>query len=266
MKRNIPFSGFIIVVFLLSLQIHGQVVYLKQNDVINGSIGSNREEVQPQNLRYKDSTLLKEGRYLLEQEEKDIKMSFYINTKGRIDGELLTFGLKPPGELITIYKNDTLIKYEAKYSGTIIRSEYLEKGIFYRKKYTREGKLKSEERFRDGKTFYSKRMDWNGLYGWVIKDSENGIDETYYKETNVVKRRTTTKGLKQGMELMKEEFDENGKLQTKVIKYKDGKEKTINQDGSYQIFIRSINNNDYIYKYDNKGKLLDKEKQIYISY
>lgn len=260
MKRNISFSGFIIAFFLLSMQVHGQVAYLKQNDVINGRIGDGMSNAQPQNLRYKDNSLLKKGRYILERDEKNIKMSFYINTLGQIDGEVSMTGLAPSWDVKSIFRNDTLIKYDALRSGIPIKSGYLDKGIFYKKEYNEQGELKNEYRYKNGEQIYSKSMNFSG---WDIKDDINGIREFYYDQSNIIRSRTTSKGLDKGITSMREEFDEQGKLKTKIIQYEDGKEKTIRQDGSYKIFIPSTKSDHFIYEYSSKGKLLRKDKVIY---
>ena len=255
MKKNILILHFILVVFLSITECYGQI-HLKQTDVINGGIGDNMHKAQPQNLRYKDSSLLKEGRYILDREEKDLKMSFYINALGQVDGEALTIGLPPSWEIKTVFRNDTLIKYDGLQSGIILRSAYYDKGIFYEKEFDNQGEFKNEYRYKNGEQIYSKVMNPSG---WDVRDAFNGISELYYGESDIIRSRTTSKGLDKGIILMEEKFDEKGKLETKVIKYKNGNEKTINQDGSYEILIRANQN---IYEYSSKGKLLSTRKVI----
>lgn len=218
------------------------------------------EKVKPQNIRYQDNTTLKEGNYTLDF-QGEIKASFYINSLGQIDGTMSFSGLEPSMDVKMIYRNDTLVKYEKIQSGVILESAYLEKNIFYNKS-SENSQYESESRYQNGELIYSKSMN---LSGWDIQDNIKGTREFYYDTSNIIQSRSTFKGLKPGIKSMEEEFDKKGKLESKVIKYENGKVKTINKDGSYEILVPSDNGNDYIYKYSNKGKLLNKTTAVYPS-
>ena len=237
-------------------QVHAQTI-LKQSELKNFTVGKYMEKGEPQNARYLDGNKLKPGKYsvLMDEEgrnSKDNRVVFEVNSAGHIDGELQYLGLDPSISPKVIYKNDTLIRVETRKNGKLIRSNYFENGIFYEKEFEANGDFKSESRSVKGKQIYSKGMN---LSGWDIQDELKGTRIFYHGKTNVIESRTTVKNLGKGISKMEEKFDEKGMLLTKELSYMDGRKKTINNDGSYEIVVPT-NSGDKVSQYSSKGKLL----------
>ncbi|MFB9077687.1 hypothetical protein ACFFLS_00745 [Flavobacterium procerum] len=259
MKRNILLTRLIIFLSLLINTAHAQTI-LKTDELNNWEFWDNMEKAKPANMTYKDGTPLKEGNYILEM-RGDNKASLYVNKMGKIDGQISFSGLKPSMEIKMTFRNDTLVEYKKIRSGVILASAYLKGNIFYNKD-SENTQYESEQRYRNGERIYSKNMN---LSGWDIQDDIKGTREFYYGDSNIIQSRSTFKGLQPGIVSTEEEFDKKGILESKVIKYENGKVKTIKKDGSYEVLVPSAKGNDYIYQYSNKGKLLNKTEVVYPS-
>jgi uncharacterized cupredoxin-like copper-binding protein len=242
---------------LLMTSLKAQIT-IKQSDLQDFSIGKDMEKHEPQNIRYLDGKAVAPGKYvvLMDQEgqnSKGLKSSFQVNDSGKIDGEMV---LDMPGgafELKVVYKDDILIRVDRKLKGTLVESNYFEGDVFYEKAFEDNGDFKSESRSRAGKVFYSKQMN---LSGWDIQDDIKGTRTFYYGKTDKIESRITDKNLEKGVSSMEEKFDEKGILDSKEIKYIDGKRKNISKDGSYEMIIPTDDGGDKITQYSSKGKLL----------
>ncbi|WP_133558596.1 hypothetical protein [Pedobacter duraquae] len=248
---------------LLTILTHGQT-NIKQSELQGFSIGKRMEKHEPQNVRYKDGKPLSAGSYvvLMDQEGRNaqgMKVSFQVNNTGKIDGEM-NFDLPDKTfEIRGLYKNDTLVRVDKKINGMLVESNYFDGDVFYEKEFEDNGDFKSESRSRNGKTFYSKRMN---LSGWDIQDEIKGTRTFYYGKTDRIQSRSYGKNLGKGITAMEEKFDEKGMLINKEINYADGRKKTINRDGSYELLTPS-NSGDKISEYSSKGKLLKTYNAVY---
>lgn len=260
-----PMKQQVIALFLVLFATCAQAqTNINQSDLLNFRIGKDMKKHQPQNIRYKDGKTLAPGRYvvLMDQEGRSgqgMKSSFNVNSAGKIDGEM---NLDLPDKTFAVkvsYKNDTLVRVDRMEKGKLVESTYFDKGIFYEKEFEVNGDFKSESRSRDGKLLYSKRMN---LSGWDIQDEVKGTRTFYYGATDKVESRTTDKNLGKGISTMEEKFDEKGALVRKEIKYADGRRKTVNPDGSYELLIPA-DSGDKISEYSSKGKLLKTYIAVY---
>ncbi|MDI3321431.1 hypothetical protein [Pinibacter soli] len=258
MKKNASHLILVLTLFLLTTtNTFGQIA-LKNSDLKDyWNMEWDMEKLKPQNLRYKDGTLLKKGNYIFDSERGGLIVSFYVNDSGQIDGALVAIkGLPPLSDLQLNYRNDTLVKYERKKEGVVVQYEYLEGDTFYKKEYDEQEKLLCERRYRNGESIYSKGLNPSG---WIVDDEVKGIREWYSGESNIVFQRETYKNLQEGITQKTEEFDEKGNPERTKIYYKDSREKTISSNGHYEIYNPK---DGFIYKYSNKGKLLKKTKLV----
>ncbi len=184
-------------------------------------------------------------------------IEFTINNEGKPDGII-----KDDKYFKTFVKNGIVYKYEKYQENHKLWEEKFMQGDTIISKYYNSHVEKREEYWElNNKTIYDYNCSYSeetdSIISCHLRDKVKGIE--IYTKKGIVREKTITKNLPKDIIKQIEEYDENGKLLEKQIKYNNNKTKTIHANGNYTIETEAKDGSGiYIEKYSKSGKLIEK--------